>query len=370
MENPDNKSNLPLISVIIPCYNQAHFLAQAIDSVLAQTYSHFEIIVINDGSPDNIQEVMLPYLSDPRIILHNQANQGLSNARNTGIKLAQGQFFQFLDSDDWITPSKFDLQVNQLLADPSAAFSYCNFFYYYEDTDQLEEMPGEKIAFFEEDPLTAFWTHSIFPPASIVIRREWVERTGEFRAGLPVAEDYDYWLRAVALGARARYLDVPLAFYRRHSQNLTTTTKGTNLEDTFIKIRAYFVKEFPQEAARASFLAFNRLNQTIHKLEWELKGVTEELVSAKGQIAQKEADLESLQLAYEQLNADSKYHYEQLESYLEQQEKKFKGVEEYALSLKNELDKVEEYALSLRVELDKVEEYALSLRKELDKQES
>ncbi|OJV89499.1 MAG: hypothetical protein BGO39_36650 [Chloroflexi bacterium 54-19] len=336
MENPDNKSNLPLISVIIPCYNQAHFLAQAIDSVLAQTYPHFEIIVINDGSPDNIQEVMLPYLSDPRIILHNQANQGLSNARNTGIKLAQGQFFQFLDSDDWIAPSKFDLQVNQLLADPSAAFSYCDFYHYHNDTGEIYEMSSDKIGTLEEEPLVKFWSRWLFPPHVILIRREWVERVGEFRTDLPVAEDADYWLRLLALGCQPRHLKEFLAYYRRHPLSLTRVNSSG---ETAIKIRYLFIQQYPELAARASELGFLNLFKLMNDKDWYLAGLKTELACAKEQIERKEKELVELLAIHQESVTQSEYHYQELMARCTQLESSFKEAERYTLSLEELLQK-------------------------------
>lgn len=102
----------PLISVIVPCFNQGRYLPDALDSVLAQTYPHWECIVVNDGSTDDTRQVALEYASkDARFRYVEQENRGLSGARNRGRREVRGTHVQFLDSDDTISPEKFQLQL-------------------------------------------------------------------------------------------------------------------------------------------------------------------------------------------------------------------------------------------------------------------
>jgi glycosyltransferase involved in cell wall biosynthesis len=96
-EVTDRDWTAPLVSVVIPCYNQAHFLGEAIESVLAQTYRHYEIIVVDDGSPDTTSKVTSSY---PAVRYLRQSNAGLSAARNAGMNVSRGQFLVFLDADD------------------------------------------------------------------------------------------------------------------------------------------------------------------------------------------------------------------------------------------------------------------------------
>ena len=95
--------NTPLISVIVPCYNQAQYLDECLQSVLDQTYQNWECIIVNDGSPDNTEEIALQWTAkDPRFTYLKKENGGLSSARNAGIEVAQGEWIQFLDCDDKI----------------------------------------------------------------------------------------------------------------------------------------------------------------------------------------------------------------------------------------------------------------------------
>src|ERR1700736_5280277 len=92
----------PLVSVVVPCYNQAHFLRDVIESVLAQTYPHVELVVVDDGSPDNTTDVVADY---PILRCVRQENRGVAEARNTGFRASNGEFVLFIDADDRLTPN-------------------------------------------------------------------------------------------------------------------------------------------------------------------------------------------------------------------------------------------------------------------------
>ena len=104
----------PLVSVIIPTHNSARFIAQAVDGVLAQTYKHYEVIVVDDGSSDNTGDVLQQFAGHIRY--HRQDNRGPAAARNAGIKIAQGEFVCFLDADDVWAPNKLELQTEFMAA--------------------------------------------------------------------------------------------------------------------------------------------------------------------------------------------------------------------------------------------------------------
>lgn len=102
----------PKVSVIVPCYNQAQFLAETLDSVLAQTHENWECIIVNDGSTDDTEAVAKEYCNkDNRFIYHKKENGGLSSARNAGLDIVQGDYVQFLDSDDILLPNKLECQI-------------------------------------------------------------------------------------------------------------------------------------------------------------------------------------------------------------------------------------------------------------------
>src|ERR671913_400837 len=111
------------VSVVIPCYNQAHFLGEAIDSVLSQSYTDFEVIVVDDGSQDDTQGVASTYVDeDPRVRLVSQENRGLAGARNRGLAESRGEYVVFLDSDDRLAEAALEVGVRELEANPDCAF--------------------------------------------------------------------------------------------------------------------------------------------------------------------------------------------------------------------------------------------------------
>ena len=118
--------NNSLVSIIVPCYKQAHLLPETLDSVLKQTYRNWECVIVNDGSPDNTSEVANQYImKDKRFVLLEQENQGLAMARNNGIKKSQGQYILPLDSDDLIEPSYIEKAIDYFEKNPNTKLVYC-----------------------------------------------------------------------------------------------------------------------------------------------------------------------------------------------------------------------------------------------------
>ena len=119
-------NNRPLVSVIIPCYNSAQFVRDALDSALAQTYDPVEIIVVNDGSTDDLENALAPYRQNARIKMVSQENRGLSAARNRGIQESRGAYLKFLDADDWLAPNALAKQVAAFQNDEALGLVYCD----------------------------------------------------------------------------------------------------------------------------------------------------------------------------------------------------------------------------------------------------
>ena len=116
----------PLVSLLIPCYNQARFLGDALDSALAQDYDSVEIIVVNDGSTDDFVERIKRYQTSPQIKVITQENRGLPAARNRGIRESAGAYLKFLDADDWLAPTVVSKQVAAFVQDPTLGLVYCD----------------------------------------------------------------------------------------------------------------------------------------------------------------------------------------------------------------------------------------------------
>jgi glycosyltransferase involved in cell wall biosynthesis len=182
----ENTSYTPLVSVIIPTYNRADFIIEAINSVLNQTYKHFEIIVVDDGSNDNTVQVLAPY--QDRITLITQKNGGISVARNTGIAASKGELVAFLDDDDRWLPHKLAVQA-PLFADPKVKLVHTAGHFF-------DESNGwENTQFFGDVDFHDLLGMKIIYVQTVITRRSVLDEVGLFDETLPAAEDVDMWLR-------------------------------------------------------------------------------------------------------------------------------------------------------------------------------
>ena len=210
----------PSVSVIIPVYNRTRYLGAAIESVLAQSCRDFEIIVVDDGSSSDIKAAIVAYADRVRYIRHPK-NKGLSAARNTGIRNANGEYLAFLDDDDLFEPNKLAFQSALLRNNPSAGFVYSGY-YSFLTTAPSERgliLPNER-AFSPQEFLKAYYLHHDLVVSSFLIRSSCVGLTGLFDEKWEVNEDVDYWLR---LGAKCApiYSDYPSTMIRQHSERMS-----------------------------------------------------------------------------------------------------------------------------------------------------
>jgi len=210
-----NAKPTPRVSIIIPAYNQARFLRQAIESALGQTQISVEVIVVNDGSTDETPEVIAAYQSDPRFKSVTQANAGLPAARNRGLAEATGEYLCFLDSDDFYTPDKCAKQAAILDAKPEIGFVYCDITTVDEAGNPKPEQSsiGQNQRTLSGEIFPALIMAGYFPPHTVMIRRKILEAVGNFDPTLGGNADYDLWLRASAR-CKAEYQDEKLAAYR------------------------------------------------------------------------------------------------------------------------------------------------------------
>lgn len=184
---------LPKVSVIIPTRNRAQMLKRAINSVLAQTYQDFEVIVVSDGSTDNTDEVVSSY-TDPRIIyLKHRKSRGASAARNTGIRASRGKFIAFLDDDDEWVPRKLEVQVPVIeKSPPEIGLVYAWMEYFDESGDSIDiRSPKIKGDIFVE----MLERQAISGCPTIIMKKKVVNEVGFFDENLPRGNDGDYWRR-------------------------------------------------------------------------------------------------------------------------------------------------------------------------------
>lgn len=178
-------------TVIIPTYNRLHFLKEAVASVFGQTYTNFELIVVDDGSTDGTRDFVAGLANPVRYV--RQENAGPSSARNRGFVEARGEFITFLDSDDLWQPTKLAAQIALMRNEPEATVCY---------TDEIWIRRGKRINQGKRHRKYGGWIFEkcvplcIVSPSSVLMRRAFFEEVGLFDEHLPACEDYDLWLRA------------------------------------------------------------------------------------------------------------------------------------------------------------------------------
>ena len=196
------------VSVIIPTYNRAWIVRDAIDSVLGQTYADFELIVVDDGSTDRTPQILDAYGDRLRVI--RQANQGVSAARNRGIGESSGPLIALLDSDDIWLPKKLAVQVDFFKRNPAALICQTEEIWI---RNGLRVNPGKR----HRKPSGMIFERSLelclVSPSAVMVRRELFEKVGLFDESLPACEDYDLWLR-VGCRFSVHLIDKPLTIKR------------------------------------------------------------------------------------------------------------------------------------------------------------
>ena len=213
-----NTSRQPKLSVIIPLYNKAPYIRKALESVLAQTYADYELIIIDDGSTDGSAEIAEAILQDPasRLIassphrLIRQANSGVSAARNNGVAQTSGEYIAFLDADDWWEPTYLE-RMAQLIEDyPEAGLYACNYVYYklgktHVALDILTGYINYPKAYYESGAMPVTSITAIMP-------RTVFDEMGGFPLGIKLGEDFLLWAKT-AMHYPVAFLNEPLAYY-------------------------------------------------------------------------------------------------------------------------------------------------------------
>lgn len=221
-----------LVSVIIPCYNQGQFLSEALESLLAQTYTDWECTIVDDGSIDHSGEIALQFCSkDNRFRYLRQGNKGVSAARNAGFRQSQGEFIQFLDGDDYLLPEKFATQMQILKEHPETDIVYCSYTHYYVEKKLFETYTFRDVS---EKPLEAFlfhWDREVsLPIHSPLFRRKLWERDElPFPSNDTRYEDWIFWVRLSLKNGRFYFYNIPQVIYRIHHANFCSDSQMASL---------------------------------------------------------------------------------------------------------------------------------------------
>jgi glycosyltransferase involved in cell wall biosynthesis len=214
-------SGCPTVSVIVPSFNTAGYIVECLESVFAQTYRDFEVIVVNDGSPDTpaLERALAPYRG--RIVYLTQDNTGLAGARNTAIRAARGRFIALLDSDDAWLPEYLGVQVAALERDESIDAIYPDAIIFgdhaHAGRTYMDVSPSDGPVTFE-----ALITQRCNVLVSSLIRREALFKAGLFDESLRSVEDFDLWARLLAGGGRIAYHRQVLVRFRKRRDSLSS----------------------------------------------------------------------------------------------------------------------------------------------------
>jgi glycosyltransferase involved in cell wall biosynthesis len=214
------KSKNPLVSVILPTYNRGWILTEAIDSVLAQDYKDYELIVVDDGSTDNTRKILDTY--GQNIIVLRQTNKGVSAARNRGIVQAAGQLVAFLDSDDLWLPLKLSKQVDFFNLNPDAVIN---------QTEEIWMRNGVRVNPKDRHrkPSGMIFERSLelclVSPSAVMIKKTLFDAVGVFDENMPACEDYDLWLR-ISCRYPVHLIDTPLIIKRGGHEDQLSKAPG------------------------------------------------------------------------------------------------------------------------------------------------
>lgn len=204
------------ISVIVPVYNQAAYLAQAIQSVCEQTFTNWELIVVDDGSTDDTREVLAKF-RDSRVSVIRQANKGVSAARNTGIFLSSAPLVSFLDADDLLMPDMMTVPLRYLKDHPETGLVAGR----RQKVDSSGRIYEEKATTPTCLGFPELLLGNDIPIGAVLVRREWLERVGGFDESMHTCEDWDLWLRLVLAGCQIARVEQVLVSYRIHPEQVT-----------------------------------------------------------------------------------------------------------------------------------------------------
>lgn len=239
--------DLPVVSIIMPCFNAAAHLPASVGSVLQQTFKHWELIVVDDGSIDD-SLAWLQAVNDRRVKLRHQSNQGVSVARNRGLALARAEHVAFLDADDTWAPTFLERMLATLESRHDAVLAYCGW--------QNLGMTGARGApFIPPDYETPLKHELLFagcrwPVHAALSRRSALVATGGFNPSLQNAEDYALWLEMAGTSPIVRVPEV-LAFYHFHGKTQASSNRARAALH-LLSAKKHYLAQHPQFSSRLS----------------------------------------------------------------------------------------------------------------------
>jgi hypothetical protein len=266
-----------LVSVIVPCYNQAQYLDEALQSVLDQTHQNWECIIVNDGSPDNTEEVAKKWVAkDSHFIYLYKENGGVSSARNLGIEKAKGDYLQFLDCDDLMDKRKLEwsLQLIQEKVDNNIQMVVSDFRMFVDDSNKTS-IPycilNSQILNFET--LLYSWSSYFSIPIHCGFFKTSLFESIRFPEDMTAQEDWIVWVSIFKRGCKSGFIDKPLALYRKNPSS-RTMTKSLLLDQ--LKAYEYFKGILSEEEFhRLSLVLISRYYKSNEELKHKWRVIKE-----------------------------------------------------------------------------------------------
>lgn len=237
----------PLVSIIVPCYNQAQYLEEALQSVLNQTYTNWECVIVNDGSPDNTEEVVKKWIEkDNRFHYIFSENRGVSCARNLGISMSKGELILPLDADDKISNSYLTSSVSEFFYNPNLKLVYCK-------AEKFGDENGPWI--LKSFSLRSLAFDNMIFCSALFRKLDW-ERTGGYDPNmLKGLEDWEFWISLLKNGGKVKCIDEVGFFYRVKESSRQSDLKNESKKELFtylsIKHADFFVTQI------GSFMSIN-----------------------------------------------------------------------------------------------------------------
>jgi len=259
-DRPSGVTVMPKVSVVIPAYNAMSYLPETLESVFQQKFCDFEVLIVDDGSTDLIQDWLTHNITDSRVKLIAQTNQGLSAARNTGIGHAQGEYIAFLDADDLWHPLKLEKQVDYLDQHPEVGLIYN----WVAIINELSHPTGRVMkGNIQGNVLEEILQRNIIDCPSVLVRRQCFEKVGLFDRTLRSVEDWEMWIRIAARYPFA-VTQEPLVYYRQHSNNMSKNWRV--MEQAFLQV---IEKSFQSVPAELQYLKNNSLGYAKLCVAWK-----------------------------------------------------------------------------------------------------
>lgn len=274
---------MPKVSVIIPTYNCASYITEAINSILYQTYKDIEIIVVDDGSQDDTQKILQPYIKSKKIIYIYQSNQGPGAARNTGMERAKGEYICFLDSDDILLKQSIEKRINFLIKHSEVQMVFTDYYSLSSPVTHLSkptlkskkflklfskaiEKQEKNEIIFNENFVNLYILNLInMSPIStitVMFKKKIIEKVGNFKTELYSGEDREFWIRIMEK-YKIGYIDEPLSIYNKFRSNLT---KGLEAKIHSLQFYSFLLEKIYRQNKN---LLKKILNKFYFNLGWE-----------------------------------------------------------------------------------------------------